>query len=418
MGKRRLIAYCGSFQIAHFANSDGMDLSGLTDSVVERSFVHNGDDAYIVKAWNNVSNVTVRDSISWADCATSFGASAEIFASVDNVHFVNCTAIHSLASGEWGGVLTLHIARGSGHINGTSFQNIVIEDAPVAACDLILIKIDSHPSSRIVDTTFVNIHALSTASPAVRLSPGNGTAAGAIERVSLDNVVVNGRPIAMADVINENPSKTSGITVGKTQSQDEAKPWKTFAPLKTPDEAADGFVDVVVANITAEVNTKYGERWFPVVVVMCGTAPSGGGCNMAGVPVVDSLDKLVNVETVFGNTTVRSCPATTTAPLSCAGAIESAMFGNWRAGCAAWTGRRCPHRHGNVRRDHTDGTAHRQIQQRSFSRPALLNVRACCLCVPKATDRLSTDAWTGDRMWALNFTADHVPYTASAALKR
>jgi polygalacturonase len=30
--------------IAHFANSDGMDLSGLTDSVVSNSFVHNGDD--------------------------------------------------------------------------------------------------------------------------------------------------------------------------------------------------------------------------------------------------------------------------------------------------------------------------------------------------------------------------------------
>ena len=30
--------------IAHFANSDGMDLSGLTDSVVSNGFVHNGDD--------------------------------------------------------------------------------------------------------------------------------------------------------------------------------------------------------------------------------------------------------------------------------------------------------------------------------------------------------------------------------------
>ena len=34
--------------VAHFCNSDGLDLCGLTDSLVERSFVHNGTHALIL----------------------------------------------------------------------------------------------------------------------------------------------------------------------------------------------------------------------------------------------------------------------------------------------------------------------------------------------------------------------------------
>ena len=56
--------------------------------------------AFIVKAWTDVQNVTVRNSVAWSDVATSFGASMEIFASVADVVFRDCVAIHSNSSGE------------------------------------------------------------------------------------------------------------------------------------------------------------------------------------------------------------------------------------------------------------------------------------------------------------------------------
>jgi hypothetical protein len=233
--------------IAHFCNSDGLDMCGLTDSLVERSFIHNGthaghppcfervnlfplaaiefsglgvhgigDDSFVVKAWNDVRNLTVRNCVAWSDVATAFGVSAEIFASVSDTSFKDCTAIHSMASGAYGGILTVHIEAGTnGSVASTTFENIVLEDAPVPGCDLMLLKIDPpRPSATISGVQFRNITAPHSAAVApVRLSPGNGsTNAGLIESVLFDNVRVNHKPLGALDIVNENPARARNIT--------------------------------------------------------------------------------------------------------------------------------------------------------------------------------------------------------------
>ena len=175
-----------------------------------------GDDSFVVKAWNDVRNLTVRDCVAWSDISTAFGVSLEIFASVSDLTFKDCTAIHSMASGAYGGILTLHIAEGTnGSVTNTTFENIVLEDAPVPGCDLMLLQIDPpRPAATISDIRFRNISAPhSIAIAPVRLSPGNDSAsAGLIEGVLFEDVRINRKPLGALDIVNENPSRARDIT--------------------------------------------------------------------------------------------------------------------------------------------------------------------------------------------------------------
>jgi hypothetical protein len=154
--------------------------------------------------------------VAWSDVATAFGVSLEVFASVSDTSFKDCTAIHSMASGAYGGILTVHIGAGTnGSVSSTTFENIVLEDAPIPGCDLMLLKIDPpRPSAIISDVQFRNISAPhSTAVAPVRLSPGNDSAnAGLIENVLFDDIRVNQKPLGAPDIINENPARVHNIT--------------------------------------------------------------------------------------------------------------------------------------------------------------------------------------------------------------
>ena len=176
--------------------------------------------------------------MAWSDVATAFGVSLEVFASVSDTSFKDCTAIHSMASGAYGGILTV---QGTVHslcllptvmsvtrvprnvsvnallysVSSTTFENIVLEDAPIPGCDLMLLKIDPpRPSAIISDVQFRNISAPhSTAVAPVRLSPGNDSAnAGLIENVLFDDIRVNQKPLGAPDIINENPARVHNIT--------------------------------------------------------------------------------------------------------------------------------------------------------------------------------------------------------------
>ena len=175
-----------------------------------------GDDSFVVKAWNDVRNLTVRHCVAWSDVATAFGVSLEVFSSVSDTTFKDCTAIHSMASGAYGGILTVHIGTGTnGSVTNTTFENIVLEDAPVRGCDLMLLKIDPpRPSATISRIEFRNISALHSAAIApARLSPGNdSTCAGLIEGVLFDNVWVNSKPLGATDIVNENTARARNIT--------------------------------------------------------------------------------------------------------------------------------------------------------------------------------------------------------------
>lgn len=182
----------------------GLDLHGI------------GDDSFVVKAWNDVRNLTVHRCVAWSDVGTAFGVSLEVFASVSDTRFQDCTAIHSTASGAYGGILTVHIGAGTnGSVTSTAFENIVLEDTPVHGCDLMLLKIDPpRPGATISDIQFRNISAPhSKAAAPVRLSPGNGSAgAGLIESVLFDDVRINQKPMVTLDIVNENPARALNIT--------------------------------------------------------------------------------------------------------------------------------------------------------------------------------------------------------------
>ena len=66
-------------------------------------------------------------------------------------------------------------------------------------------------------------------------------------------------------------------------------------------------VDDIMAALTLKVRKLYGaDNWFPVSAMLCATNPltgGGSGCQMAGIPVVESLGHLRGVEAVFCNVT-------------------------------------------------------------------------------------------------------------------
>lgn len=154
----------------------------------------------------------------------------------DSVTDLRCVCDHA---GQYGGVLTLRIgASTNGSISGVAFENIVVEDNPTPGCNLIELEIDAHPAALIAEVSFSNVSALDSRSAVIaRLSPGNGTEAGRISGVSFDGVTVNGRPLAEANVANENPARATGISVRPGRRRRVLSRTVGGVPLKLDDTA-------------------------------------------------------------------------------------------------------------------------------------------------------------------------------------
>lgn len=112
-------------------NSDGVDVCGSRNVLVEKCFIRNWDDGFVAKAFDtgDLENVTFRDSTLWNDFARPIEVGVEIRAEyARNITFSNIDVIHSLT-----GYPILGIHHGDrAKLRNITFSDIRIEDAPGA----------------------------------------------------------------------------------------------------------------------------------------------------------------------------------------------------------------------------------------------------------------------------------------------
>ena len=112
-------------------NSDGIDICGSRNVLVQNIFTRVWDDSLVVKAFNtgNLENVTFRNSILWNDFARPMEVGVELRAEkVRNVRFENIDIIHSPT-----GYPLMGIHHGDrAEISDIHFENIRIENTPGA----------------------------------------------------------------------------------------------------------------------------------------------------------------------------------------------------------------------------------------------------------------------------------------------
>jgi len=112
-------------------NSDGVDICGTRNALVEHCFIRTWDDCFVAKAFDtgNLENVIFRDSTLWNDFARPLEVGVEIRAEyARNIKFENIDVIHSVT-----GYPVMGIHHGDrGKLRNIVFSNIRIEDAPGA----------------------------------------------------------------------------------------------------------------------------------------------------------------------------------------------------------------------------------------------------------------------------------------------
>src|SRR5215470_5325206 len=169
--------------LAHFANSDGVLISGSTDAVIRNSFVHNGDDSMEVKAWQPASNIMFDNNIVWTPGGGPFGIPSEVYADISNVTFQNSTVIHATLASSSRGALGVNL-EGGANVNNVVFKNIVVEH--IVGSVHPPIKVDNN-----WDTWYMNVPTV-PGNPYVEShpDPSNYRPRGAITNVLFKNIDV------------------------------------------------------------------------------------------------------------------------------------------------------------------------------------------------------------------------------------
>ena len=112
-------------------NSDGIDVCGSRNVLVERCFTRTSDDSFVVKAFDtgDIRNVVFRNSTLWNDNARPMEVGVEIRADkASDIRFENIDVIHSS-----NGYPIMGIHHGDrAKISNVEFSDIRIEDAPGA----------------------------------------------------------------------------------------------------------------------------------------------------------------------------------------------------------------------------------------------------------------------------------------------
>ena len=214
--------------VANFVNSDGFVVGGTSQTVVQDSFCHNADDAFEVKGWIPMTDVTFSNCVCWSDVGICFGLAWDVPASVSDVWFKNCTVIHDLAATTAQPAVGMCVivdpttgVTNPGSVSGITFQNIVIEDVtgsliaplkvvnnwsgggwqmttdgptltnnPYVPLDPPACATNVGPISNV---TFINIQVLNSVNPAIAVISAGSNAP--INNVSFNNVSINGNPV-------------------------------------------------------------------------------------------------------------------------------------------------------------------------------------------------------------------------------
>jgi polygalacturonase len=184
--------------LGYRANSDGIDICNSRDVMVSACFIRTLDDLIVVKTdqgQGESRRILARDCVLWNEVAHALSIGAELRENVDDVRFINCDVIHDQGR-EW----TLRVYHcDSARITNVRFEDIRIEESPRLLSLWIGKASWTRDSERghIDGVTFKDIRA--TANP-LRVELKGFDAAHAVENVRFEGVVVNGKPLAPADV--------------------------------------------------------------------------------------------------------------------------------------------------------------------------------------------------------------------------
>jgi hypothetical protein len=184
--------------LGYRANSDGIDICNSRDVTVTGCFIRTLDDLIVVKTDSGqgpAGRIVARDCVLWNEVAHALSVGAELRQDVNDVLFTDCDVIHDKGR-EW----TLRIYHcDSARIRNVRFENLRIEESPRLISLWIGKAVWTRDDERghVEDVQFRNIGA--TADP-LRVELKGFDETHAVENVVFDRVVVNGRPLAAADV--------------------------------------------------------------------------------------------------------------------------------------------------------------------------------------------------------------------------
>lgn len=189
--------------LGHRANSDGIDICASNDVLVENCFIRTLDDLIVVKTLKNsqgeASRIVARKCVLWNEVAHALSVGAEITQKVEDVLFEDCDIIHDHCR-EW----SLRVYQtDSGLVKNVRFENIRIEQAVKFASLWINEAFWTSDAKRghIQDVVFKNI-TVNSPDPLVKGMEFLGyDKEHAITNVLVDNVVVNGKPVTMDDIV-------------------------------------------------------------------------------------------------------------------------------------------------------------------------------------------------------------------------
>jgi polygalacturonase len=180
------------------ANSDGIDICNSRDVTVEGCFLRTLDDLIVIKTdrgQGEARQIVVKGCVLWNQVAHALSVGAELRENVDDVLFEDCDVIHDTGR-EW----TLRVF----HADAATISNVRFAGIRIAESrKLISLWIGKAVWSRDVErghikgVTFENIAA--TANPFVIDLTGYDEGH-AVEDTVFQNVVVNGKPLAMSAV--------------------------------------------------------------------------------------------------------------------------------------------------------------------------------------------------------------------------
>lgn len=186
--------------VGYYANNDGIDFCDSKNGVVENCFANNADDSFLIKSWAEVDNVHFRNCTAWNTVSTSFGAVCELYRSITDVTYKDCTVIHS-TNPRWteicGGIIGIwdnHAAS----IDGMAFENIVIEDAVADKAPIKIAVYDNQAEgdAEVKNILFKDITVLDSRDDSIVLTT---VFADGIHDVTFENVTINGKKVTEID---------------------------------------------------------------------------------------------------------------------------------------------------------------------------------------------------------------------------
>lgn len=195
--------------LGYRANSDGIDICNSRSVSVRNCFIRTLDDLIVLKTdkgQGESRDIVAEQCVLWNEVAHALSVGAELRENVSDVIFRDCDVIHDFGR-EWS-LRVYHCD--SARISNVRFEDLRLEEAP----RLISLWIDKAFWSRdterghIDGVVFKNIRA--TAAP-LRVELKGFDTNHRVENVLFDDVVVNGRPLALADV--KTNSFVNGVTV-------------------------------------------------------------------------------------------------------------------------------------------------------------------------------------------------------------